>query len=165
VIAFLRDDFNEAKLTDLIWGLATLDWSATEPTMPERCELPVPYEFGVPRLLVHPAVLYEQRGRWLYAQTTELAEANAKPDPDVFHILASGQAIAVPQCVDRAARRLKSGGRLVCGYRNRQLTGRPLGIESPISADRLLAAMLFPLSSRDLETIANTVLYPPEVEE
>ncbi len=42
---------------------------------------------------------------------------------------------------------------------------RSLAVESAIPAERLLAAMLFPLSYRDLETIANAVLYPPEIEE
>ena len=92
---------------------------------------------------------------------TRSAEGNAKPDPDVFHQLASGRDHAVTECVTRAARRLKSGGLLVTGYRNRRQSGRDIGAISPLPAERLVAAMLFPLSNRDLERIANSVLYPP----
>ncbi len=64
-----------------------------------------------------------------------------------------------------APRRLKSGGWLVAGYRNRRLAGKPLGVVSSIKPERLLAAMLFPLAQHELEVIANNVLYPPENEE
>ena len=61
-----------------------------------------------------------------------------------------GQSNAVQECVNRAARRLKSGGLLVCGYRNRRQSGKPLAVLSLFQAERLLAAMLFPLSRPDL---------------
>ena len=162
VIAFLRGEVDDPKLADLIWGLTAVDWPAVEPREPDAEEVAVPFEFGVPRLLVEPSTIAAGRGRWRLIQGDA---PNAVPDPDVFHILGSGQQDAIGQCVDRAARRLKSGGRLVFGYRNRRLAGRPLAVASRVPADRLLAAMLFPLSNRDLEAIANAVLYPPETEE
>ena len=113
----------------------------------------------MPRLLVEPRTFTPDGDFW---EMKKDERHNAKPDPDVIHTLASGQANAVEQCVDHAALRLKSGGLLVKGYRNRQRSGRPLGVRSPLPADRLLASMLFPLSSRDLRTVANLVLYPPE---
>jgi CRISPR-associated protein Csx17 len=64
----------------------------------------------------------------------------------------------------RAARRLRSGGLLVAGYRNRRHSGNPINVVSPFDPTRLLASMLFPLSDRDLERIANAVLYPVESE-
>jgi CRISPR-associated protein Csx17 len=162
VIAFLQDEIDEAKLADLIWGLSAVDWSAIEFRLPTADEVAVPFEFGVPRLLVEPRTISAARDKW---QLTDREEPNAKPDPEVFDILASGQSNAVEQCVDRAARRLKSGGRLVHGYRNRRLSGHSLAVVSPVPADRLLSALLIPISDRDLERVANDVLYPPEAED
>jgi CRISPR-associated protein Csx17 len=82
----------------------------------------------------------------------------------VFHHLATGQSGAVAESVTRAARRLKSGGLLITGYRNRRHAGGPINVVSRFNPDRLLASMLFPLSDHDLERIANTVLYPAEME-
>jgi CRISPR-associated protein Csx17 len=162
VIAFLHDEIDQAKLADLIWGLSAINWAEVDFQVPDTNDSMVPFEFGVPRLLVEPRNITAFRDRWI---VTDSGEPNANPDPDVFHILASGQKNAVEQCVDRAARRLKSGGRLVHGYRNRRLAGRPLGVVSAIPADRLLAAMLFPLSNPDLNIVANAVLFPPDSEE
>jgi CRISPR-associated protein Csx17 len=165
VIAFLHDELDEAKLSDLTWGLTAVDWLGVDFQLPHSDDVAVPCEFGIPRLLVGPAVITSDHNRWKYSSAGEREQPNAKPDPDVFHVLASGQSNAVTDCVDRAARRLKSCGRLVRGYHNRRLAGRSLGIVSPIPAERLLASMLFPLFNRDLETVANAVLYPPESEE
>jgi len=162
VIAFLRGEVDDPKLADLIWGLTAVDWPAVEPREPDAEEVAVPFEFGVPRLLVEPLTIAAGRGRWRLIRGDA---PDAVPDPDIFHILGSGGQDAIGQSVDRAARRLKSGGRLVFGFRNRRLAGRLLAVASRVPADRLLAAMLFPLSNRDLEAIANAVLYPPETEE
>jgi CRISPR-associated protein Csx17 len=164
VLAFLNKNTDDDKLTALLWALPTLNWSDIEFRLPKkinRDELELPFEFGVMRLLVKPLPLVASGQYWNFGEATE----PTKPDPDVFHLIASGQNDAVELAVDRAARRLKSGGRLVKGYRNQQQAGKPLGVMSLIPADRLLASMLFPLSNRDLEFIANAVLYPPESEE
>jgi CRISPR-associated protein Csx17 len=164
VAAFLREETDDEKLTELLWALSAVSWSGTAELESGRAEDEVediPLEYGIPRLLVEPLPLVAVRSRWRFGETGE----PTVPDPDVFHILASGQRDAVGQSVDRAARRLKSGGRLVTGYRNRRQAGKPLAIVSAVPADRLLAAMLFPLSRPDLERIANAVLYPPEAEE
>jgi CRISPR-associated protein Csx17 len=165
VITFLYGDTNDDRFADLIWGLSAVDWSGVDLRLPAADDVAVPFEFGLPRLLVQPAVINAESGHWVYIPTQKQEEANAKPEPDVFHVLASGQSNAVADCVDRAARRLKSGGRLAHGYRNRHLPGRSLAVVSPIRSERLLAAMLFPLSNRDLGRVANAVLYPPESEE
>jgi CRISPR-associated protein Csx17 len=162
VIAFLGDEIDEAKMDDLTWGLSTVDWPAVDFRLPEPDDSSVPFEFGVPRLLVEPRLITACRGRW---EISVGQPSDAKPDPDVFHILASGQPNAVEQCVDRAARRLKSSGRLVHGYCNRSMAGRSLAVVTPTRASRLLASMLFPLANRDLETVANAILSPPKTEE
>ena len=164
VLSFLDRETDDVQLASLLWALIIVDWSEMEFQLPEnaaRDNLHIPFEFGVMRLLVEPVPIVAHNGHWHIGETTK----PTTPDPYVFDLLASGQKNAVGLAVDRAARRLKSGGRLVNGYRNRQQAGKSLAIESSVSADRLLAAMLIPLSNYDLELIANTVLYPPESEE
>lgn len=166
VLAFLHGDTDDDKLADLLWGLIAIDWPKVEKRTPERSRNPVPTQFGIPRLVVSGASFKTRRGEgrphWALAKA---GGARVTPDPDVFHILATGQDDAIDVAVTRAARRLRSDGLNVTGYRNRQQAGKPLNVSRQISAERLLAAMLFPLSIRDLSRIANTVLYPPEPEE
>jgi CRISPR-associated protein Csx17 len=162
VMAFLNDETDDDKLTALLWALPSLNWSEIQFKMPEKSDLDhIPFEFGVPRLLVEPLPLVARGQYWNLGETIE----STTPDPDVFHLISSGQENAIEAGVDRAAQRLKSGGRLVNGYRNCRQSGRPLKLQSSIDPERLLAAMLFPLSNHDLELIANNVLYPPESED
>jgi CRISPR-associated protein Csx17 len=178
IAAFLNGETDDDALHDLLWGLIAVDWRKVKPTAHQSApQRPISVEYGIPRLVVEPHALVCERVRqttqrpgqpeerlvWRLSKDAR-AVANAKLDPDVFHLLASGQAEAVEQCVTRAARRLKSGGLLVTGYRNRRLAGRPVGVVSAVRPDRLLAAMLFPLSRRDRERLAKAVLYPPERE-
>jgi CRISPR-associated protein Csx17 len=159
VLAFLNEETDDEKLHDLLWGLSTVSWSGStvdaEPT-----EVAVPVEFGIPRLLVEPITLTADHGCWKVGGTDATV-----PDSDIFQPLAPAQPEAIRQCVDRAARRLKSGGWLVVGYRNRRQSGKSLAVVSRVLPHRLLAAYLFPLSRPDLEVIANAVLYPPETQE
>lgn len=160
VLAFLDDEIDHEKLHDLIWGLSAVDWPLGGVAPEPAHELAVPFEFGVPRLLVEPLPLSAEGNRWRL-----VGDEMTKPDAEVFHALTSGRKDAVGECLNRAARRLKSLGRPVVGHRNRQQAGNSLAILSPISPARLLAACLFPLSRRDLEMVANAVLYPPETQE
>jgi CRISPR-associated protein Csx17 len=161
ILGFLNGQTDDDTLADLIWGLMAVA-PALDPGPSNGSAEEIPMEFGVPRLLVEQRSFVASGPFWNLSAT---AETNAKPDPDVFHALALGGTDAVEQCVTRAARRLKSGGLLVTGYRNRRQAGRPLTVVSPFAAERLLAAMLFPLSDRDITRIAMAVLYPPEDKE
>jgi CRISPR-associated protein Csx17 len=162
VVAFLNGEIDDEKLAALLWALPALEWSAIEFRSHADFASPsVPVEFAIPRLLVEPLPFVATGGYWQLGKTNE----PTTPDPDVFHVLASGRTAAISQTVERAARRLRSGGRIVVGYRNRQTAGKPLGVASSINPERLLAAMLVPLSPHDLEVAANIVLYPPESKE
>lgn len=160
VIAFLNQEIDDDKLHDLIWGFIAVDYPR-DFQRPRPSEAEIPFEFGVPRLLVEEHCIVAAGRHWNLSATG----ANAKPDPDIFHVLGPGNSDAIDQCVTRAARRLKSGGLLVNGYRNRRQAGKKLAVVSSIEPERLLGAMLFPLSHRDLERVANSVLYPPESED
>ncbi|MEX1231951.1 MAG: type I-U CRISPR-associated protein Csx17 [Planctomycetaceae bacterium] len=176
VIAFLEGNTDDEKLSDLLWAFIGLNWSNLKLQKSERPRTPIPIEFGIPRLLVQRKSYRPQpvshripeKNRTILRIMWRMADvggATVVPDPTVFHHLASGRDTAVADCVDEAARRLKSSGLLVTGYRNRRQAGQSLNVQSTIPPERLLASMLFPLSDRDLVRIANTVLYPPESEE
>lgn len=168
VLAFLAGDTDDDKLSDLLWGLIAVDWRKAERTQTVRGVGPVPYAFGVPRLVVKPLayrgrrVPDSERCAWTIDRD---AEAGVKADAGAFDRLAAGRPDAVADCVTHAAGRLKSGGLLVGGYRNRGRAGKGLDIPQCFDPTRLLAAMLFPLPNRDLVRIANAVLSPPESEE
>jgi len=170
IVAFLREEIDEEKLTALLWALSAVNWSTIDglPTnQREDHEWDVPFEFGLPRLLVEPLPLRSVVTANNNGRRWRLGAMNYStvPDPDVFHLLASGRSDAIEHSVTHAARRLKSSGLLANGYRNRRQSGAAIAVMSNIPPERLLAAMLFPLSDRDLETIANQVLNPPETEE
>jgi CRISPR-associated protein Csx17 len=165
VIAFLRSETDDEKLASLLWALPALSWSDVEFKLPEATsavDVAVPLEFGVMRLLVDPLNLVADGEVWAIREAGD----STQPDPDVFAVLASGRPTAVQAALDRAACRLKSGAWPIIGHRNRQRAGKPFsGLLPSVAPERLLAAMLFPLANRDLEQIANLVLYPPENEE
>ncbi len=159
VLTFLHGKTDDEKLGDLIWALTAINWRKVTWVKPERSHGSVPFEFGLPRLLVNPLCFQAKpigdTPRWVI----DKGEANAVHDPDVFHALATRD---IDGAITKAARRLRSGGLTVNGYRNRRQAGGPLTVETAIDPERLLAAMLIPLSPRDLVRIANTILYPPE---
>jgi CRISPR-associated protein Csx17 len=160
VIAFLNEETDDDKIHDLLWGLLAVRPSQHPPS--ESHEVEIPFEFGVPRLLVQSKGFVPNGKFWNWSPNVD---PNALPDADIFQALASGRQNSVGECIDLAARRLKSSGLLVTGYRNRQQSGKSLAVVSRFLPERLLASMLFPLSNYDLERIANAVLYPPELEE
>jgi CRISPR-associated protein Csx17 len=162
VLRFLRDDLDDDKLHDLIWGLSAVAPSDGPPHVPDSADPGpgVPPEFGLPRLLLNPLALVPNGSWWAFAEGE--SDHATKPDPNVFHVLAAGRGDAIRVAADR----LRAGGLLAVGHRNRQTSGRSLAVVSPHlhpgHSGRLLASMLFPLSNRDLLVIANSVLYPPE---
>lgn len=164
VVAFLNEELDDAKLSDLLWALI----GVTQRRPPTTANAPdesthVPMAFGIPRLVVEARSIVPTRdgAYWHVSQGTP-HDCNAQPDADVFQFLSSSRRDAVVDAVTQAAKRLKANGLLVNGYRNRQHSGRSLEVVAPPPTERLLAAMLFPLSNFDLSRIASAVLYPPE---
>jgi len=164
VLAFFRDEVDGERLTSLLWAFTAVNWSAVETDVRKPLQkngFGLPIEFGVPRLLVESIPLAPKNGEWRWEDDAP----PSVPDASIFGDLRTGRSDAVALCVERASRRLKSTGRLVNGARNRQQSGNHRNVISTTKPERLLAAMLFPLSHADIEVIANTVLYPPESEE
>jgi len=164
VLKFLEADTDDEKLNDLLWGLSAVNWSEVEDRSAASDEPSgVLCEFGLARLLVNPLAMVPDREQW--AVIRDESEHATKHDSEVFHAIAAGR----QEAVERAARRLRSCGLSAIGHRNRQTASQPIVVVSlhlrPGHSSRLLAAMLFPLSNRDLTRIANAVLYPPETQE
>lgn len=158
VVTYLEGDVDEDRMTALLWALIGVerpigDVAEPQPTPSE--EWRVPFEFAVPRSVVK-SIAVRGSGAGVY---------KTAPDPDVFPPLLSGRDGAVAEAVTRAARRLRSSGLTPIGYGHRAHGGSPLEVVSRIRPERLLAAMLFPLSDRDLRTIADRILSLPETKE
>lgn len=166
VALFLHGRIDEEKLADLLWGLLGVHWKTVEYLKPERSHRPIPAEFGLCRLLVESLAFSPEKvhDRWLW-NLTRTRTANAVADAEVFYALASDRPDAVATAITCAARRLRAGGLNVIGYRNRAMAGRPLETSRTVHPERLLASMLFPLANRDFIRIANTVLFPPDIQE
>ena len=77
--AFLRDELDEAKLADLIWGLSAVQWGGVDFQLPEADDDGVPFEFGVPRLLVEPRTITAMGSNWRLDMGDE---PNARPESE-----------------------------------------------------------------------------------
>ena len=98
VVLFLNEATNDEKLHDLIWGLIGVEYGCRF-VRPDSDEAEVPFEFGVPRLLVEKRCFARDGGYWRVAD----ADPNAKPEPEVFYLLMSGQTDAIQRCIHCAA--------------------------------------------------------------
>jgi CRISPR-associated protein Csx17 len=83
------------------------------------------------------------------ADVEALSADNLRVEPALVHALAAGR---VPDAAATAVRRLRAAGRVPT------LT---TGVATPAQADRLLAALLFPLSGRALGMLARDVTLAP----
>lgn len=166
VVEWIYEKTDDEKLGELIWGLSALAWSEVEFRARKFEPTSIPFEYGVPRLLVEPwdLTVDPRWGNWRLTKEESNGSKGAF-DPAIFRVLASNQPNAIGRSVDQAARRLRAVGHVVQGHRNQRLASRSLAVASSLRADRLLAAMLFPLAPLDLQAVANAVLYPPETEE
>ena len=135
---FLNEATNDEKLHDLIWGLIGVDMAAGSfgPIRTKRRSL---------SSSVCPACSLRNDVLLATAVTGALADAdpNAKPEPEVFYLLMSGQTDAIQRCIHRNALRLKSFGLLVNGYNNRRQAGRPIGVVSQANPNACLLQCYF----------------------
>ena len=167
IAAFLDHATDDERLTELLWGLQTLNWSEPVPmrfTTSETTHLP--WEFSLLRLVVHPVKLRvairNEEASWQTAHAEEGAAIEIRADAAPFHALYARDPEAVMQAVDSAMRRLKASGFITIGQRCRSRRPSPER-SSRLIPHRLLAAMLFPLPNTALAELANDVLFPPVV--
>jgi hypothetical protein len=130
-------------------------------------------EYSILRLVVQPIQIKPaktKRNELFWSASLLRDSSNATPsqfenrflDPEIFELLAHDGA---ESALHLASVRLRNWGRPIIGHHNRLQSGKPVGLASTVDPKRLLAAMLFPLSTSDLSRLANAVLYPPQSEE
>jgi CRISPR-associated protein Csx17 len=177
VVAFLTGQTDDALLGDLVWALTGVDWAAGDfrkrRFRGQRAEvfhaprlMPVPASFGLIRLTLTPLNLSTQRVetrrgtelRWQIVGDRDPAELTTTPSAEPFLQLARRDLAAAENL---AGRRLWSDRIVAFGWANRQRRWRIHQSEFTLDPTRLLAACLFPLSSRTLTHLARQVLQPP----
>ena len=137
VAAFIEGRTDDRRLAALLWGAALIDWPASPRSpLPTRSDGPVPPAlFGLLKLC--------HSGR-PYAG----AEDAVPLTPRLHRLAASGDSVRTSQA---AARRLRASG---------YPPALDLLRESPAAARRAAAAVLFPLTARDLRVLRRSVLRP-----
>lgn len=154
---FIEGRIDEARLTDLLWGCILVDWTRVGPQ-----HLP-PWPVGARQPL--PGALYALlklcfAGRPLPVSEGSAPSASDEPDrgveipivPQIHRLAATGRGA---RAVEQAVRRLRGSG-----------LAPALGafeVAGPI-ASRSAAALLLPISKRDLRLLATLVLRPDQLE-
>jgi CRISPR-associated protein Csx17 len=176
VVAFISGQTDDDLLSDLLWALIGVSWTATDfrrrdyrrelsSAFRSRFITPAPTAFGLIRLTLialkfttEKSPLEHEGLRWRITNEPTGIGLPTTPTAEPFQQLARG---SLSQAEDLAARRLWSNRIAPFGWANRRQRQSRFDSGCAIDATRLLAACLFPLSSRSLERIARQVLNPP----
>jgi CRISPR-associated protein Csx17 len=155
---------DDQRLEDLLWGLMLIDPKGEEVSMSnEENEALLPSTYAILKLTVLPWQLnwgfYKDRVILRTARRDE-SRITIKPERTIFYRL---RAADIQGACEIAARRLRAAGLVPLA------THRPDGSRRDItwsagntSAERLLAALLFPISESKMNAIAELVLQPPK---
>jgi CRISPR-associated protein Csx17 len=177
VVAFINQQTDDARLTDLLWALAGVKWTAREfrhrafkkrraAAFRSPHLTPSPTAFGLIRLtLVSLKLIGETfttnhgtKHRWRVANSTDSGSLEIVPIAEPFQQLARGD---LSDAENLSARRLWSDRIVPFGWENRRRRQAKYETGFVIAPVRLLAACLFPLSSNSLTRLARQVLNPP----
>jgi len=152
---FLSGGIDERRLENLLWGLMLVRQDADTGmiTYPPDFQhlLPLPRVFALLKLLFFP-----------FRLRTEAGEVIIKPEPSILPLLRAGR---VAEACQIAMRRLRSSGLEPLPYRSSSGGNRDEGwLDAvPLDGTRLAAALLFPVSPRDIHTLREMVLRREEV--
>ena len=156
IALFLSRAIDEQRLENLLWGLMLVrqDADAGIITSPRRFKdlLPLPRAFALLKLLFLP-----------FALQTEAGEVIIKPEPSILPLLRAGR---VAEACQIAMRRLRASGLTPLPHRSSGGANRDeawLGAV-PLNGTRLAAALLFPVSPREIHTLRKLVLRRKELE-
>jgi CRISPR-associated protein Csx17 len=154
VASFLSGEIDEQRMESLLWGLVlTRQEREAGPSARLRFEdtSPLPRAFALLKLLFLPFPL-----------RTDASEVIIKPDPSILPLLRAGR---VAEACQIAMRRLRSSGLEPLPYRSSGGANRDdAWLDAvPLNGTRLAAALLFPVSSRDIYTLCELVLRREEV--
>ncbi len=177
VIAFINAQTDEGMLTDLLWGLLGVNWTAVEFHQSDFQKrraaafrsphvTPAPTPFSLIRLTLAPLRLTTEPfqtharadHRWKIVGNKDSAHVTTTPAMAPFHQLARGD---LSEAENSAAQRLWSDRIVPFGWANRRQRHARYKTDFAINPLRLLAACLFPLSSTALTRLARQVLNPP----
>lgn len=150
ITAFIEGRVNEDLLSDLIWGLALVDWQTVAREEPATEEpVAIPAETGTPgdeACRIVPSSFYALM-RLCFRRASKGEEQDAIPlVPAILNRAMNGDGKAASEL---AARRLRASGKA------------PLVEDLPVGRDiarRTAAAMLFPISPRDFRLLEAMIL-------
>jgi CRISPR-associated protein Csx17 len=156
VSAFLSGNTDDRRIEELLWGLLLIDgeqdWreSTRQLTAPPRYSLRLPHAYALLKLLFLP-----HRLSW----ASDGERVTIKPEPEVLGRL---RAADVNGAYAIAARRLRAAGFVSMPGPMSGGMQRHINVGSHLSAVRLAAALLFPIS--DPIRLARQALRPPAEE-
>jgi CRISPR-associated protein Csx17 len=155
VASFLSGQIDEQRLQSLLWGLMlTRHEGEAGSSAPFRFgdASPLPRAFALLKLLFLPFKL-----------RTEAGEVFIKPDPSILPLL---RARRVAEACQIAMRRLRAGGLQPLPHRCQSGTDRDQTWFDavPLDGTRLAAALLFPVSHHEVETLCELALRRGELE-
>ncbi len=169
IIAFLNDEVDDTKLSDLIWGLSLVEHNSQHEEPVSRIEAELPRAFALLKL-----TLLQGKLEWASNGTESVLRINTprlgdnpggvavKAEQATLSKLRAGD---VQGACEVAARRLRMsgfppvGGVLADGTR-RKIAWSAGGSQS----ERLLGSLLFPISDQAVNQLADLVLRRPSVE-
>jgi CRISPR-associated protein Csx17 len=152
---FLSGGIDEPRLENLLWGLMCVRHGANPGMTTFRPDsrdlLPLPRAFALLKLLFLPFPL-----------RAEVGEVIIKPEPSILSLLRSGR--LAEACVI-GLRRLRASGLEPLPHRSSSRSNRDETWQDACAFDgtRLAAALLFPISHRDIQTLQDLVLRREEV--
>ncbi len=152
---FLSGGIDERRLENLLWGLMLVRQGEGVDliTYPPRFQnlLPLARAFALLKLLFLP-----------FRVPTEACEIIIKPEPAILPLLRAGR---VAEACQIAMRRLRSSGLKPLPYRSSSGGNRDeVWLDAvPLDGTRLAAALLFPVSPRDIHTLREMVFREEEV--
>lgn len=163
VVEFLHGKTDDEKIERLLWALMCVRPSEQGNVYETQIRPTIPAEYSLLRVLVGSHTVVKGKTKWLLDSKSR--NYNAIHDPQIFYALARNSSNSISQSVSLAAQRLRAGGLIISGYKNRQFSGREIKMHSTVKPVRLLASMLFPLSQKEVENLFNKILYPIEEEQ
>jgi CRISPR-associated protein Csx17 len=169
IARYLRNDVNEEKLEDLIWGLSLVECDGQRGAA-DPGDTPLPSVYALLKLTLLPGRLEWCRSGAsepvLRINTPRLGDVPGgvavRPEPA---ILARLRAADVQGACDIAARRLRAAGVTPMASLLADGTRRAIDWSAgEIQPDRLLAALLFPLPDNSVNQLADIVLHRPRID-
>jgi CRISPR-associated protein Csx17 len=154
VSAFLAGAVDDARVEDLLWGLLLVDHGRPHPIQPSRPPAdapPLPRAYALLKLLFLPDPL-----------ATKAGEVRVRPEPSLVPLLRAGH---IGDACALAMRRLRASGLLPTPYRTGGRAARDdewRDAAGSVEAQRLAAALLFPVSLSDVTRLTALVLRPGE---